>query len=158
MFRNMRRFKQELSHEECVRILKEQPRGVLSLIGDDGYPYGVPIDYWYSEDDNKLCFHGAGEGHKMDAVKKCDKTSFCVYDGGYRKDGEWALNINSVIVFGRMKVVDDRDKILEICTNICLKFTDDKEYIEQEISRSGSRVCCLELVVEHMTGKLVKES
>ena len=66
----------------------------------------------------------------MDAVKKCDKTSFCVYDGGYRKDGEWALNINSVIVFGRMKVVDDRDKILEICTNICLKFTDDKEYIE----------------------------
>lgn len=57
-----------------------------------------------------------------------------------------------------MKVVDDRDKILEICTNICLKFTDDKEYIEQEISRSGSRVCCLELVVEHMTGKLVKES
>ena len=58
MFRNMRRFKQELSHEECVRILKEQPRGVLSLIGDDGYPYGVPIDYWYSEDDNKLYFHG----------------------------------------------------------------------------------------------------
>ena len=81
-----------------------------------------------------------------------------MYDEGYRKDGEWALNINSVIVFGRMKVVDDRDKILEICTNICLKFTDDKEYIEQEISRSGSRVCCLELVVEHMTGKLVKES
>lgn len=49
MFRKMRRFKQELSHEECVRILKEQKRGVLSLLGDDGYPYGIPIDYWYSE-------------------------------------------------------------------------------------------------------------
>lgn len=63
-----------------------------------------------------------------------------------------------LIVFGRMKVVDDRDKILEICTKLCLKFTDDKEYIEQEIKRSGSRVCCLALSVEHMTGKIVNES
>lgn len=68
-----------------MRILKEQPRGVLSLIGDDGYPYGVPIDYWYSEDDNKLYFHGAGEGHKMDAVKKCDKTSFACTMGDTEK-------------------------------------------------------------------------
>lgn len=158
MFRKMRRFKQELEHEECVRILKEQKRGVLSLLGDDGYPYGIPIDYWYSEEDNKLYFHGAGEGHKMDAIKNCDKASFCVYDDGYRKDSEWALNISSVIVFGRMAVVDNRDKILEVCTNLCLKFTDDKEYIEQEIKRSGSRVCCLALSVEYMTGKIVNES
>lgn len=66
--------------------------------------------------------------------------------------------ISSVIVFGRMAFVEDRDKVLEICTKLCLKFTDDKEYIEDEIRRSGSRVCCLALSVEHMTGKLVKES
>ena len=158
MFRNMRRFKQELSHDECVRILKEQPRGVLSLMGDDGYPYGIPIDYWYSEDDNKLYFHGAGEGHKIDAIKRCDKASFCVYNEGYRKEGEWALNISSVIVFGRMSIVEDKDKVTEICTNICLKFTDDEAYIEDELRRSGSRVCCLAMSVEHISGKLVKES
>ncbi len=158
MFRNMRRFKQELSHEECVGILKEQPRGVLSLIGDDGYPYGVPIDYWYSEDDNKLYFHGAGEGHKMDAVKKCDKTSFCVYDGGYRKDGEWALNINSVISCSMYSLssVNLRQMLVHISRILSLSST--TFILPNTISRSGSRVCCLELVVEHMTGKLVKES
>lgn len=85
MFRNMRRFKQELSHEECVRILKEQPRGVLSLIGDDGYPYGVPIDYWYSEDDNKLYFHGAGEGHKWTLLRNAIRLPFACTMGDTEK-------------------------------------------------------------------------
>ena len=74
MFRGMRRFKQQISNEECIRILKEQPRGVLSLIGDDGYPYGIPIDHWYSEKDGKIYFHGAREGHKIDAIRSCDKA------------------------------------------------------------------------------------
>ena len=50
MFRKMRRFKQQVSDEECIRVLKEQPRGVLSMIGDDGYPYGIPLDHWYCEE------------------------------------------------------------------------------------------------------------
>ena len=107
MFREMRRFKQQISQEECVRVLKEQPRGVLSMLGNDGYPYGIPLDHWYSEEDNTIYFHCAKTGHKIDAVTAYDKVSYCVYDEGYRKDGEWALNINSVIVFGRMKPVKD---------------------------------------------------
>ena len=79
MFRKMRRFKQELGHEECVRILKEQKRGVLSLLGDDGYPYGIPIDYWYSEEDNKLYFHGAGEGGQR-AVQNLDGIANLIVD------------------------------------------------------------------------------
>ena len=114
MFRKMRRFKQQISDEECIRVLKEQPRGVLSMIGDDGYPYGIPLDHWYCEEDGKLYFHGAKEGHKIDAIAKCDKVSYCVMDNGFRKDGEWALNINSVIVFGRIKLVDDVDKARQI--------------------------------------------
>ena len=90
MFRKMRRFKQELSERECIEILKKEPRGVLSMIGDDGYPYGIPMSHWYNEDDGKLYFHGAKEGHKIDAIQNCDKVSFCVYDEGYRKEGEWA--------------------------------------------------------------------
>ena len=109
MFREMRRFKQQISEEECIRILKKQPRGVLSMIGDDGYPYGIPLDHWYSEEDGKLYFHCAKVGHKIDAIHACNKVSYCVMDEGYRKEGEWALNINSVVVFGRMHAVEDED-------------------------------------------------
>lgn len=158
MFREMRRFKQQLSEEECVKILKEEPRGVLSVLGDDGYPYGVPLDHWYSEADGRLYFHCAKTGHKLDAIRHCDKASYCVCDKGYRKDGEWVLHIKSVIVFGKMHLVEDEEKKREICTNLCMKFTDDKEYLEKELNSAFSRVECMELVPEHMTGKLVEES
>lgn len=158
MFREMRRFKQQISEEECIRILKEQPRGILSMIGDNGYPYGIPLDHWYSEKDNRLYFHCAKTGHKLDAIAAFDKVSYCVMDKGYRKDGEWALNINSVVVFGRMRVVEDEDKKQEICTNLVRKFTDDEEYLRRELTNAFPRVNCLELIIEHMTGKLVNES
>ena len=114
MFRGMRRFKQQVSEEECIRVLKEQPRGVLSMIGDDGYPYGIPLDHWYCEENGKLYFHCAKTGYKLDAVRKHDKVSYCVMDEGYRKGGEWALNINSVVVFGRIRIVEGVDKKREI--------------------------------------------
>ena len=158
MFRPMRRFKQQISEAECIRILNEQPRGVLSLIGDDGYPYGIPLDHWYCEEDGKLYFHGAKEGHKIDAIASCDKVSYCVMDEGFRKEGEWALNINSVIVFGRISLVTDPEKAKLICTNITRKFTDDEEYLAHELEHAFPRVQCLELTPEHMTGKLVNES
>ena len=158
MFREMRRFKQKLDNKDCIRVLQTQPRGVLSMIGDNGYPYGIPLDHWYSETDNTVYFHCAGEGHKTDAVSACDKVSYCVMDEGYRKEGEWALNIKSVIVFGRISIVEDETKKLEILTNLTKKFTDDEEYLEKELTRSFSRVNCLALTIEHMTGKLVNES
>ena len=158
MFRAMRRFKQQITEEECVQILREQPRGVLSMIGDDGYPYGIPLDHWYSEKDNKLYFHCAKVGHKIDAITACDKVSYCVMDEGFRRDGEWALNINSVVVFGRMRIVEDEEKKREICTNLVRKFTDDEAYLEKELASAFPRVNCLELAIEHMTGKLVNES
>ncbi len=158
MFREMRRFKQQITNEECIEILKEEPRGVLSVLGDDGYPYGVPMDHWYSEKEGKLYFHCAKEGHKLDAIAKCDKAGYCVMDGGYRKEGEWALNIRSVIVFGRICVVTDEEKKKEICTNLCRKFTEDEAYLKREMKNAFPRVCCLELSIDHMTGKLVNES
>ena len=158
MFREMRRFKQQISEEKCIQILKEQPRGVLSMIGDSGYPYGIPLDHWYSEKDHKLYFHCAKVGHKIDAVSACDKVSYCVMDEGWRKDGEWALNINSVVVFGRIHIVEDDQKKREICAGLCRKFTDDEAYLQKELDSSFSRVCCLALTIEHMTGKLVNES
>ncbi|MCR5784233.1 MAG: pyridoxamine 5'-phosphate oxidase family protein [Eubacterium sp.] len=158
MFRKMRRFKQQVSDAECVEVLKNAKRGVLSIIGEDGYPYGLPINQWYCEEDGKLYFHGAKEGHKIDAIKACDKASFCAYNEGFRKEGDWALNITSVIIFGRIRLVEDEETALKICSELTKKFTDDQEYLKKEIESSFSRVQCLVLEPEHMTGKLVNES
>lgn len=158
MFRKMRRIKQQLTQQECVQVLKNEPRGVLSMMGENGYPYGIPMDHWYCEEDEKLYFHGAVEGHKIDAIKQCDKVSYCVMDEGYREPGEWPLHIKSVIVFGRLHTVSDKEKTVQICTEIGKKFTDDEVYLQKELAGSLSRVLCLELTPEHITGKLVKES
>jgi nitroimidazol reductase NimA-like FMN-containing flavoprotein (pyridoxamine 5'-phosphate oxidase superfamily) len=154
----MRRFKQQVSEAECIRILQEEKRGVLSVLGEDGYPYGIPMNHWYNPEDGKIYFHGAKTGHKIDAIAMCDKVSFCVWDAGYRKEGEWALNVTSVIVFGRIRLVADEEKAKLIGANLCRKFTDDEEYIRHEIQSAISRVQCLELTIDHMTGKLVNES
>ena len=128
------------------------------MSGDGGYPYGIPMNHWYCEEDGKLYFHGAKEGHKTDAISQNDKVSFCVYDKGYRREGEWALNISSVVVFGRIKPVADEAKARRICEMLTRKFTDDEAYIYKELEKSFSRVRCLELTIEHMSGKLVNES
>ena len=158
MFREMLRKKQELSKEECIEILKNELRGVLSVIGVDDYPYGMPINHFYCEEDGNIYFHSGRKGHKIDAMKSHDKASFCVYDQGFRREGEWALNIRSVIVFGRIEFIEDREKIYEIARHLSHKFTDDEEYIEREIVRSGPGTLMFALVPEHMTGKLVNEA
>lgn len=158
MFREMLRKKQQLSEAECIEILQTQLRGVLSVIGDDDYPYGVPINHYYCQEDGKIYFHGGKKGHKIDAMRRNDRASFCVYDEGFRREGEWALNIRSVIVFGRIEFIDDQEKVYEIAEELSHKFTDDDDYIRNEIMHSGPGTLMFALVPEHITGKIVKES
>lgn len=158
MFRDLVRKNRKIAEEECIAILREEKRGVLAVLGDEGYPYAVPINHWYSEEDGHLYFHSGKTGHKIDAIRNCDKASFCVYDRGYREEGDWALNIKSVIVFGRVKIVEDHERAIEITRKLSYKFTEDTAYIEREIENSGPGVLVFELIPEHMTGKLVNES
>ena len=158
MFRELVRKKQQLSQEEAIAVLKQEPRGVLSVNGDDGYPYGMPMDHWYCEEDGCLYFHSGKKGHRTDSIRRCDKASYCVYDSGYRKEGEWALNIKSVIVFGRIEIVEDFDQAMAITRQLSLKYTDDIEYIDWEIRQSGKNTLVFRLRPEHVTGKLVNES
>lgn len=156
MFRKMRRFKQEIPRQECIDILKEQPRGVLAVYGEDGYPYAFPMDYLYM--DEKIYFHCAKEGHKLDAIAADNRVSFCVMDEGFRRDGEWALNIKSIVIFGRVKRIDDVNETLKIARQLGLKYYPTAESVEEEINKAIARVQILELSIDHMTGKLVNES
>jgi hypothetical protein len=156
----MRRFKQQISEEECIRILQEEKRGILSMHGEDGYPYGIPMNHWYNPENGKLYFHCAKTGHKLDAIRNHDKVSYCVYDQGFRENGDWALNIRSVVVFCRARIVDDAEDELRrrIAVGLCRKFTDDEAFLQKELANALPRAAFLELTPDHMTGKLVNES
>ena len=158
MFREMIRKRKAISQEECIELLKNEPRGVLSVLGDEGYPYGMPMNFWYCAENGKIYFHSAKKGHKVDAMAKCDKVSFCVYDKGYYGEGGWGLNIKSVIVFGRVKPIDDLDQVIDICRKLSYKYTNDDSFIEGEIKTFGRATLCYEMEIEHMCGKLVNES
>ncbi|MBR1764225.1 MAG: pyridoxamine 5'-phosphate oxidase family protein [Ruminococcus sp.] len=153
----MRRQRQAISREECIEVLKCETRGVLSVIGDEGYPYGVPINHYYDEETGRLYFHGAKFGHRVEAAEKNDKACYTVYDKGFLKEGDWALNVRSVIIFGRLRPVTDEARAIELCRRLCYKFTDDEDYIADEIRRFAAATLVLELVPEQMTGKLVNE-
>ena len=158
MFRDLIRKNKQLPMEECIEILKSETRGVLSVCGDDGYPYGMPMNHWYNEEDGKIYFHSGKLGHRTDALRRCGKVSFCTYNKGYRKEGEWALNVSSVIVFGKIEIVEDHQRIVDIVTNLSRKFTQDEEYIRREIELYASKTLLLELTPEHICGKSVNES
>ena len=158
MFRELTRKNKQLSTEDCIAILKTQTRGVLSVNGDHGYPYGMPMNHWYDEASGNLYFHCGKGGHRLDALRQDDRVSFCVYDEGYRLPDEWALNVKSVIVFGRIGIVSDMDRIVDITTKLSHKFTQDEDYIEKEIRFHAHRTLLLELTPEHICGKLVEES
>lgn len=156
-FRPMLRTRQQLTHEDCVALLQSEKRGVLSVLGDQGYPYGVPINYWYCPENGNLYFHGGASGHKLDALAKCDKASFCVVEQGQKLEGEWWYRVRSVILFGHVRMVTDEALAAEVCRRLSLQFTSDRNYIESEIQNLLKVTRCFCLVPDHMTGKRVTE-
>ena len=158
VFRELARKNKQISMEECVEILKHEKRGVLSVLGDGDYPYGAPMNHWYNQEDGCIWFHCGRVGHRLDALRRHDKVSFCVYDQGYREEGDWALNVKSVVVFGRMEIVDDLQTVAEITAKLSRKFTQDETYIQEEIRKFAKATLLLRLVPEHICGKAVQES
>ena len=158
MFRELTRKKQQLSNEECIELLKVEKRSVLSVIGDDGYPYGMPMNHFYNENDGCIYFHCGKGGHRIEALEKCNKVSVCVYDKGKEKEGNWALDVKSVIVFGKVEIIADADQVADITTKLSYKFTQDEEYIQREIKSAAHKTVLLRLMPEHICGKTVNES
>ena len=158
MFRGLLRGRQALGEEECIELLRREKRGVLSVLGDGGYPYGMPLNHYYCEEDGRLYFHSGGAGHKLDALRRDPRASFCVYDSGERREGDWALTICSVIVFGHVEFLEDRERIYDLARRLSLKFTRDEAYIQHELEHSGPRTVMFALCPEHICGKRVHEA
>ena len=155
-FRSMRRFKQQLPDEECEAILKEAYRGFLSVVGDGGYPYTIPINFVYA--DGHIYFHCAIEGHKMDALKACDKACFTVIDQPVQEPGDWWYHVRSVVCFGRISFVEDAEEHLSKLRLIGGKYFPEGYDMDSDIQKNGPRAAILDMRVEHMAGKRVKEN
>ena len=158
MFRKMRRIAQQLSNEECEEILTKATSGVLGLIGDDGYPYTVPVSHVYY--DGKLAFHCAKEGHKIDAIRANEKVSFCVIAQDEVMPKERTTAFISVIAFGRAKIVDDEQGLRRIAGLVGDKFSHDyPQECQEEIDEviAANRMYCVEIEIDHMTGKCGRE-
>lgn len=151
MFRSIRRFKQQLSDEESINILLNGKTGILGIIGEMGYPYTVPVNYVYS--DRKIYFHTAREGHKIDAIRNCDKVSFCVVDKDDVVSKELTSYYRSTIIFGRAKILESKEDIFNAAMLIGMKYCDDKEKISKEIKKFQNVLSCVEITIENITGK-----
>ena len=154
-FRPLRRVRQELPEEECLEILDKAPRGFLSVIGDGGYPYSVPINF-FREDEN-IYFHCAREGHKLDAVRSCDKACFTVIDEPQKEPGDWWYHVRSVICFGRISEVSDGQVHDALLRKLGQKYFPEGYDMEEDMRRNAPRAVVLRFRIEHMTGKRVKE-
>ncbi|MDO4548387.1 MAG: pyridoxamine 5'-phosphate oxidase family protein [Clostridia bacterium] len=147
MFRQMRRTRQMMTPGECSKVLENGASGVLALSGDDGYPYAVPLNYAYSG--GKLLFHCAVQGHKLDAIERCDKASFCVVDFEKLAPEKVTTHYRSVIAFGRVRVLTDEAEKRQAIEELSDRFIPSRPSCLNDLSA----VAMLEMTIEHMTGK-----
>lgn len=153
MFREMRRKKQNLDNDEAIRILENGRSGVLALLGDEDYPYAVPISYVYH--DSKLYFHGSKNGHKIDAIRKCEKASFCVISQDQIIPEEYTTYFRSVIAFGKIRIMEDENEMRNAIQSLATKYHPKGSVQERDdaINRDWTPLCMIEFDIEHLTGK-----
>ncbi len=157
MFRPIRRVKNEISTEEAKELLRTSRRGILAVSGDGDYPYAIPINFFYDEENEKIYFHGSHAGHKADALKKSDKVCFTLIGQETVKKETWAPYVKSTVVFGRCHAMEDREEALKMLKRFAMKYYPDELTADEEIGRSAGAVMMFELEIEHISGKEVQE-
>ena len=157
MFRAMRRKNQQLSPEDCHRILQTATSGVLAVAGDGGYPYAVPLSFAYA--DGKLYFHVAKNGHKLDALRRNPKASFCVIEQDQIVPAEYTTYFRSVIAFGKVRIIDEETGKRHGLDLLADKYSPDEtfESREHEIGKLANALYVLVMEIEHLTGKEGRE-
>ena len=152
MFREMRRKNQQLSAADSAAVLERGTAGVLAVHGEDGYPYAVPLSYVYTP--GKLYFHSALAGHKIDALRKDAKASFCVIDQDRIVPEKFTTYFRSVIAFGTVRILETAAEKQQALMCLGLRYApEDAAGCRQEIAKAMSRTAVLEFVIKHTTGK-----
>ena len=153
MFREMRRKKQALPRQACDQVLQRGTAGVLALLGDGGYPYAVPLSYVY--DGEKLYFHCAKAGHKLDAIRAQPKASFCVIDQDQIVPAEYTTYFRSVIAFGTVRILEDEQAKRAAIEKLAVKYApaDSAANRARAIEREWAPLCMLEMTIDHLSGK-----
>ena len=164
MFRKMRRIRQQITQEECMEIMQRGSHGVLGTIGDDGYPYTVPLSYVYTPGEEggcgKLHFHCAVSGHKIDAIRGCDKVSFCVVDRDDVMPKERTTKYASVIAFGHARILETEEELRASANLVGAKYSSGYEDLykaETEETILHHTLCCVEITIDPMTGKIGRQ-
>ena len=151
MFRKLRRSEKEIKNTEAIEILRNCEYGILSTTSENGYAYGVPLNYVYIND--SIYFHCATEGYKLDNIKNNDKVSFCVVGQTAILPDEFSTKYESVILFGRANEAFDDEKE-EALLELIKKYS--KDHIEEgkeHIKRASSKTKVIKVTVEHISGK-----
>lgn len=155
-FRPMRRFKQQLSQDECESILAKVYRGFLSVNGEMGYPYTVPMNFVY--ENGHIYFHSAHEGHRIDSIRLSPNACFTVIDEPVQQENDWWFHVKSVICFGKVNIIDDENERAERLKQLGKKYFPDGYDLNAELMKNGPHVAVLDFKIEHITGKKVKEN
>ena len=157
MFRKIRKVKNQISMEDSQKILEKSPRGVLALNGDEGYPYGLPLNFYYDKDLNQIYFHGTKTGYKIDCIEKSPKASFtAMLEEGTSEDG-WSMNVASTIAYGLVEEIEDPDFAKEALVKLANKYYPDKNLVDKEIEIGFKNTKMLVFHIKHMSGKKVNE-
>ena len=157
MFRPIRKKKNQISDKAAKELLRTSRRGVFAVNGDDGYPYAIPINFLYDEDAQKIYFHGSRAGHKVDSLRACDKVCFTVYGNETVRDEPWAPYMQSVVVFGRCRLLESGEESLALVKRFAMKYYPDESLVDIEIAEGGKAVQMYEITIEHYSGKEVHE-
>jgi len=157
MFREMRRKDRRMDEAACLDILGKGTTGVLAVHGDDGYPYAIPLNYIY--EDGKIYFHAAKAGHKIDAITRDSKVSFCVVGMERTVPEKFTTDFKSVVVFGRAAIVEDEIEKREAIKKLADRFSPDEphENRDAEIARGWKSFVMIRIDIVHMTGKQAVE-
>lgn len=157
MFRAIRKKKNEINIDAIKALLHNSRRGVLAMNGENGYPYAIPINYVYDEEAQKIYFHGARAGYKVDALRACDKICFTVYGNESFKEEPWAPFMQSVVIFGRCRLVEAGERATALLKKFAMKYYPNEQMVDVEITRGGKAAQIFEIEIEHFSGKEVHE-
>jgi len=151
----MRRSRQLLSLDDTIAVLKRCRHGVLACSSNSDYPYAVPLNYVY--DEQKIYFHSAKTGHKIDAIMKNPKVSFAVVDKDTIISAEYTSYFRSVILFGRARITEGNEWVRGFKA-LVEKYSGDQPLEEkQKVINECKRSHIIAIDIEHLTGKEAKE-